>query len=111
VAHYLILTHLSEQGGAMPMMDITNMRKRTRAEEEDQLVENLSSSRPALLMIFHKKHSKGQGMPSAPESSLFLATSNKSLHANPENLAVPIPEDLEQGFCFGIACHCKQAMK
>ncbi|DBA80626.1 TPA: hypothetical protein ACH3X1_007876 [Trebouxia sp. C0004] len=40
VAHYLILTHLSEQGGAMPMMDITNMRKRTRPEEEDQLVDN-----------------------------------------------------------------------
>ena len=24
----------------MPMMDITNMRKRTRPEEEDQLVDN-----------------------------------------------------------------------
>lgn len=41
VAHYLILTHLSEQGGAMPMMDITNMKKRTRPEEaSDQLVDN-----------------------------------------------------------------------
>ena len=41
VAHYLILTHLCEQGGAMPMMDITNMRKRTRPEEaSDQLVDN-----------------------------------------------------------------------
>lgn len=40
VAHYLILTHLSEQGEAMPMMDITNMRKRARPEEEDQLVDN-----------------------------------------------------------------------
>lgn len=40
VAHYLILTHLSEQGGAMPMMDITNMRKRMRPGEADQLVDN-----------------------------------------------------------------------
>lgn len=40
VAHYLILTHLSEQGDAMPMMDITNMRKRARPEEEDQLADN-----------------------------------------------------------------------
>lgn len=40
VAHYLILTHLSEQGVAMPMMDITNMRKRTRPEEADRLTEN-----------------------------------------------------------------------
>ena len=40
VAHYLILTHLSEQGDAMPMMDITNMRKRARPGEEDQLMDN-----------------------------------------------------------------------
>ncbi|KAL3145912.1 hypothetical protein ABBQ38_015280 [Trebouxia sp. C0009 RCD-2024] len=40
VAHYLILTHLSEQGAAMPMMDITNMRKRVRPLEADQLVDN-----------------------------------------------------------------------
>ena len=41
VAHYLILTHLSEQGAAMPMMDITNMRKRSRPEEQGQpLVDN-----------------------------------------------------------------------
>ncbi|KAL3155874.1 hypothetical protein ABBQ32_012876 [Trebouxia sp. C0010 RCD-2024] len=40
VAHYLILTHLSEQGDAMPMMDITNMRKRARPQEADQLVDN-----------------------------------------------------------------------
>ena len=32
VAHYLILTHLSEQSNTMPMMDITNMRKRDRPD-------------------------------------------------------------------------------
>lgn len=32
VAHYLILTHLSEQTSTMPMLDITNMRKRDRPE-------------------------------------------------------------------------------
>lgn len=40
VAHYLILTHLSELGDAMPVMDITNMRKRARPQEEEQLVDN-----------------------------------------------------------------------
>ena len=32
VAHYLILTHLSEQSSTMPMLDITNMRKRDRPD-------------------------------------------------------------------------------
>jgi len=50
-------------------------------------------------------------MPSAAESSLFLAMSSKSLHADPGHLGVPMPEDLKQGFCFEIACYCKQAMK
>lgn len=40
-------------------------------------------------MTFHKKHSKGQGKPRAAESTVFTATSNKIVHANLENLAVP----------------------
>lgn len=56
-------------------------------------------------MTFHKKHGRGQGMPSAAESSSCLPKSNKNLLPDPENWLSkqkPFPEDLGKAFAFRL---------